>query len=161
EHEFLGQYAHRKAQVLRGILEVGALQGLLALAHAGAGRHWLAPVRKDVLEDAAGQFVARAAGSSGMPRLETFPTHRAALSSACWRCLSRIRARRATSEREMPSIAACSSAHAYRSGLTRTAITGCSCASSFIDVAFRGCKRCLSYKCILRQSTERNGKPRA
>src|SRR5262245_16242546 len=149
KHEFLGQHAHRKAQVLAGVLCVEVLQSLLALAPAGAGRHWLAPVRKDVLEDAAGQFVARAAGSSGMPGLETFPTHQEILSSACWRCLSRIRARRATSDREMPSRAACSSAHAYRSGLTRTAITGCSCASSFIGVAFCGYKECLGYKCIL------------
>src|SRR5262245_47221116 len=150
KHEFLGQHAHRKAQVLAGVLCVEVLQSLLALAHVGTERHWLTPMRKDVLEDAASQFVACTAGSSGMPRLETFPTHQAALSSACWRCLSRIRARRATSDREMPSIAACSSAHAYRSGLTRTAITGCSCASfSDIGVAFRSYKRCLSYKCIL------------
>src|SRR5262249_12673125 len=133
KHEFLGQHAHRKAQVLAGVLCVEVLQGLLALAHVGTGRHWLTPMRKDVLEDAASQFVACTAGSSGMTRLETFPTHQAALSSASWRCLSRIRARRATSDREMPSIAACSSAHAYRSGLTRTAITGCSCAS-FSDI---------------------------
>src|SRR5262245_65864562 len=32
-------------------------------------------MRKDVLEDAASQFVACTAGSSGMTRLETFPTH--------------------------------------------------------------------------------------
>src|SRR5262249_31664771 len=166
KYKFLGQHAHRKAQVLAGVPCVEILQGLLALAHVGTERHWLTPMRKDVLEDAASQFVACTAGSSGMTRLETFPTHQAALSSASWRCRSRIRARRATSEREMPSMAACSSAHAYRSGLTRTAITGCSCASfSDIGVAFRSYKRCLSYKCILqRQSTERqenrNEKPR-
>src|SRR5262249_25678850 len=161
KHEFLGQHARRKAQVLAGVPCVEVLQGLLALAYVGTGHHWLAPMRKNVVEDAASQFVACTAGSSGMPRLETFPTHQAALSSASWRCRSRISARRSTSEREMPSMAACSSAHAYRSGLTRTAITGCSCASfSDIGVAFRSYKRCLSYKCILlRQSTERNDKP--
>src|SRR5262249_19911597 len=183
KHEFLGQHAHRKAQVLTGVPCVEVLQGLLALAHVGTGRHWLTPMRKDVLEDAASQFVACTAGSSGMTRLETFPTHltpfvpvavraplprlasemlRPPLSSANWCCRSRISARRATSDREMPSMAACSSAHAYRSGLTRTAITGCSCASfSDIGVALRSYKRCLSYKCILHaQSTERNEKPR-
>src|SRR5262249_20572471 len=150
KHEFPGQHAHRKAQVLAGVLCVEVLQSLLALAHVGTGRHWLTPVRKDVLEDAASQFVACTAGSSGMPRLETFPTHQAALSSASWRCRSRISARRSTSEREMPSMAACSSAHAYRSGLTRTAITGCSCASfSDIGVASRSYKRCLNYKYTL------------
>src|SRR5262245_53074231 len=75
KHEFLGQHAHRKAEVLAGVLCVEVLQGLLALAHVGTGRHWLTPMRKDVLEDAASQFVACAAGSSGMTRLETFPTH--------------------------------------------------------------------------------------
>src|SRR5262245_3226740 len=125
KHEFLGQHARRKAQVLARAPGMKGLQGLLALAHVGTGRHWLTPMRKDVLEDAASQFVAGAAGSSGMTGLETFPTHRAALSSASWCCLSRISARRATSEREMPSMAACSSAHAYRSGLTRTAIMRC------------------------------------
>jgi hypothetical protein len=63
----------------------------------------------------------------------------------------------------MPSMAACSSAHAYRSGLTRTAITGCSCASfSDIGVALRSYKECLSYECIPSprpRSTERNEKP--
>src|SRR5262249_18066930 len=117
-------------------------------------------MRKDVLEDAASQFVACTAGSSGMTRLETFPTHQAALSSASWRCRSRISARRATSDREMPSIAACSSAHAYRSGLTRTAITGCSCASfSDIGVAFRSYERCLSYKCVLRPAARHERAP--
>jgi len=79
KHELLGQYAHRKAQVLAGVLCVEVLQGFLALAHVGTGRHWLTPMRKDVLEDAASQFVACTAGSSGMTRLETFPTHQAAL----------------------------------------------------------------------------------
>src|SRR5262245_4361284 len=160
KHEFLGQHAHRKAQVLAGVLCVEVLQSLLALAHVGTGRHWLTPMRKDVLEDAASQFVACTAGSSGMARLETFSTHRAALSSAIWRCRSRISARRATSEREMPSMAACSSAHAYRSGLTRTAITGCSCASfSDIGVAFRSYERCLSYKCVLRPAARHERAP--
>src|SRR5262249_19456483 len=145
---------------LAGVLCVEVLQSLLALAHVGTGRHWLTPMRKDVLEDAASQFVACTAGSSGMARLETFSTHRAALSSAIWRCRSRISARRATSEREMPSMAACSSAHAYRSGLTRTAITGCSCASfSDIGVAFRSYERCLSYKCVLRPAARHERAP--
>src|SRR5262245_12040160 len=51
------------------------LQSLLALAHVGTGRHRLAPMRKDVLEDAASQLVACSAGSSGMPGLETYSTH--------------------------------------------------------------------------------------
>src|SRR4029450_9997231 len=110
-----GQHAHRKAQVLAGVLCVEVLQSLLALAHVGTGRHWLTPMRKDVLEDPASQFVACPAGSSGMTRLETFPTH-LALSSASWRCRSRISARRATSEREMPSMLACSSAQRVQIG---------------------------------------------
>src|SRR5262245_8361282 len=75
KHEFLGQHAHRKAQVLPRAPCVEALQGLLALADVGTGRHWLTPMRKNVLEDAASQFVACTARSSGMTRLEPFPTH--------------------------------------------------------------------------------------
>src|SRR5262249_54546632 len=100
KHEFLGQHARRKSQILARPPRMEGWQGLLALAPVGTRNHWLTPMRENVLEDAAGQFVARPAGSSGMTRLETFPTH-LALSSARWRCRSRISARRATSEREM------------------------------------------------------------
>src|SRR5262245_44552092 len=40
-------------------------------------------MRKDVLEDAASQFVACTAGSSGMTRLETFSTHVTVLRFGC------------------------------------------------------------------------------
>src|SRR5262245_65529643 len=58
KHEFLGQHAHRKAQVLAGVLCVEVLQSLLALAHVGTGHYWLTPMRNNVHEDAASQSVA-------------------------------------------------------------------------------------------------------
>src|SRR5262249_24471928 len=79
KHELLGQHARRKAQVLPRAPCVEALQGLLDLAHGGTGRHWLTPVRQDVLEDAANQFDACAAASSGMTGLATFSPHLVAL----------------------------------------------------------------------------------